>query len=123
MTIIVGVASPDGVVLASDSRTTSTEGDRYRIRSDTAQKVFAVDRRFGVATCGIAFIGADTIAGVMDRFLAQEDVGAERTIDEFVGALRRFFTDRLCKWLAEIGLSCGGRSCRRAPRRPWKGAQ
>lgn len=72
MTVIVGAASPEGVVLGSDSRTTLSEGQRHRIRSDFGEKVFAVHGRFGVATYGIAGIGEKTIAGLMQEFIAQD---------------------------------------------------
>jgi 20S proteasome alpha/beta subunit len=55
VTVVVGVAAPDGVVLAADSRTTSFPdgmGDqaRYRIITDTADKLFTIRDRFAVAT-------------------------------------------------------------------------
>jgi hypothetical protein len=40
VTIVVGVASPDGIILAADSRTTYTDGQRHRIGTDSADKVF-----------------------------------------------------------------------------------
>lgn len=103
MTVIVGIASPDGIVLGSDSRTTRIDGDRSRILSDSTQKVFAVAGGFGVATSGFAFIGRDTIAGVMDRFLAQVGDDFADGIDAFADALRGFFGDRFNEWLAAMG--------------------
>jgi Proteasome subunit len=101
MTINVGVASPDGVVLASDSRTTRTDEYGHRILSDSTQKVFAIDERFGVAASGFAFIADDTIAGVMDRFLAQS---AElEDIDAFSEGLGRFFDERFGEWMGDVG--------------------
>ena len=38
MTIIVGITTPDGVILASDSRLTRSFGESHRIVSDSAQK-------------------------------------------------------------------------------------
>ncbi len=73
MTIVVGVAAPDGIILAADSRTTLTFGERHRIGSDFAQKVFPICETIAVATYGWAFIGGRTIAGLMDEFVAQLD--------------------------------------------------
>jgi 20S proteasome alpha/beta subunit len=74
MTILVGITTPDGVVLGSDSRTTMLGADGRRILSDSAQKLFEVGP-FAVATAGWAFIGEDAIPGLMDQFLAQLDDG------------------------------------------------
>jgi hypothetical protein len=90
VTITVGVTSPDGLVLAAESRSTFTENGRHRIVSDSAQKVFQVGS-MGVATAGNAFIGADTIAGTMDRFIAQLDNKTSRDFDRLLGALGQFF--------------------------------
>jgi hypothetical protein len=90
MTIVVGVTTPDGLVLAADSRTTLGDGERHRIASDSAQKIFPVGR-MGVATVGDAFIGSETIAGKMDRFIAQLDQKAYRDLDRFLDSLGDFF--------------------------------
>jgi hypothetical protein len=92
VTIVVGVATPDGLVLAADSRTTFADGERHRITSDNAQKIFDVGQ-MGVATTGSAFIGPHTIAGTMDRFIAQLDERAYRDLDRFLDALGSFFND------------------------------
>jgi hypothetical protein len=47
MTIIVGITTPDGIILASDSRMTRSLDDGYRILSDSSQKVFE-DGGYGV---------------------------------------------------------------------------
>src|SRR3954452_9907710 len=67
MTIIIGITTPDGVILARDSRTPEGHDGGHRIISDSAQKVFEVGR-FGVATTGLAFLAGKTIAGLMDQF-------------------------------------------------------
>jgi hypothetical protein len=102
VTIVVGVTTPDGLVLASDSRTTFTDGDRHRIVSDNAQKIFPVGR-MAVAAAGSAFIGPDTIAGKMDRFIAQLDAKANRDYDRFVDALGDFFDAAFNEWLKADG--------------------
>lgn len=99
MTIIVGIATPDGVVLGSESRTTRSDGERHRILSDSAEKVFAIKKRFGVATSGMAFIASDTIAGVMDRFLAQHILVLPDSVDAFAEVLGQFFHERFSEWL------------------------
>jgi hypothetical protein len=93
MTIIVGITTPDGVVLASDSRTTRSAADGHRIISDSAQKVFQIGP-FGVATTGLAFIGGNTIAGLMDQFLAQLGDEGATDVEAFADALGSFFHSR-----------------------------
>src|SRR4051794_8524288 len=95
MTIVVGVAAPDGLVLAADSRTTRVVDQRYRISSDAAHKVFALCGRFGVATYGAAFIGTNTIAGEMDEFVAELTTGGvPDDVEHLAEALGSFFQTR-----------------------------
>jgi hypothetical protein len=95
MTIVVGVAAPDGMILAGDSRTTlSWDNGRHRIASDSAQKVFALEGGVGVATFGDSFIGYRTIAGLMNDFVAQLPDGVPRTCEDISNALAGFFHDR-----------------------------
>ena len=92
MTIVVGVATPEGLVLASDSRMTSVGDDgRHRIVSDSAQKVFRVGD-MGVASFGAAMISGETIGGLMDQFAAQVEGEQLRTLD-FATRLRDFYTE------------------------------
>ena len=102
MTIVVGATTPDGIVLAADSRTTFSEGERHRVVSDNAQKIFPVGR-MGVATAGDAFIGTDTIAGTMDRFIAQVGSRALGDFDRFLHALGEFFDERFKRHLEANG--------------------
>jgi hypothetical protein len=100
MTIIVGTTTPDGVILASDSRMTRKTDESYRIISDSSQKVFEVGG-YGVATAGIAFISDDTIAGLMDQFLALLDDEGRKTVDTLADALGKFFHRRFMAWVEE----------------------
>ena len=94
MTIVVCAASPDGIVLAADSRTTSTDGQRSRVVTDHAQKVFEIGS-FGVATYGLASLGNRNIRGLMDEFLASTKLGANLGVDAFARRLGTFFHGRL----------------------------
>jgi hypothetical protein len=98
VTIVVGVASPDGIVLAADSRTTMSEGQRHRISTDAADKVFEIGNTFGVATYGFAGLGARTISGLMDEFMATADEEICADGERFTNGLGSFFHER---YLAE----------------------
>lgn len=103
MTIIVGVATPEGLVLAGDSRTTNTfDNERHRIASDNAQKLFSVEG-MGVATFGMAFLGRDTIAGVMDQFAAHVSDAERSSVEVFAKSLGDFFDQRFTDALQEVG--------------------
>jgi hypothetical protein len=94
MTIVVGAASPDGIVLAADSRTTLSDGQRHRIATDSAEKLFGLQNRFGVATYGTALLGDQTINGVMNEFVAAADEDPCQDVETFAKTLGAFFTDR-----------------------------
>lgn len=91
MTIVVGVATPDGIVLGGDSRSTRLIGQQHRVATDNAIKVFSLCDRLGVATYGDAFIGSNTIAGVMDEFVAQLGNPETITASELANSLTEFF--------------------------------
>jgi hypothetical protein len=99
MTVVVGVAAPDGMILAAESRTSYIIGERHRIASDFTQKVYPVCEKIGVATYGWNAIGGRTIAGLMDEFVSQLDDGVPREADAIAGALGAFFHER---YVAEI---------------------
>jgi hypothetical protein len=107
MTIVVGVAAPDGLILAADSRTTlELAGARTRIASDNAQKVFLLVERFGVACYGAAFMDQKTISGAIKEF--------EPTIDENVTLI-----DLIVK-LGDFFQKKAIDSFEKANDRPWK---
>lgn len=94
MTIVVGVAAPDGMILAADSRTTYMIGARHRIASDNAQKVYSICGSIGVATYGDAGIGSRTIAGLMDEFVSTLADEAPRDAQAITTELGNFFDAR-----------------------------
>src|SRR5580693_6407932 len=66
MSIVVAVASPEGFALVTDSRTTVERKEQdgsvhYRVASESSEKLFLAQGRFGVATYGLATIGGRTI--------------------------------------------------------------
>ncbi len=94
MTIVVAVASPDGIVLGADSRTTLSFGQRHRISTDAAEKVFDLGG-FGVATYGLASIGPRTINGLMDEFIATTEEDEDCSdVEQFTRKLANFFNER-----------------------------
>lgn len=101
MTIVVGVATPEGLVLAGDSRGTLLDADeRHRIASDSVQKVFKVGR-FGVANYGALLIGTETVAGLMDQFTATLDGAEVKDAEELAANLQGFVSTKFSETLEE----------------------
>ena len=71
MTLIVSVIFPDGIVIAGDSRTTIQNEDGSTEFQDNTQKVFPFCEKFGVATCGRAYIDCKSIYCQMRLFEQQ----------------------------------------------------
>jgi len=93
MTIAVGVACPEGLVLAADSRA-SMFGEGYaRVATDFSHKVFDIGGRFGAVTFGWRFLETNTVAGVMEEFAAQTKLRDDVT--DVAEKLRDYFRDRV----------------------------
>lgn len=97
MTVVVAVACPDAIVLASESRTTQRIEQHHRIASNTAQKVFALWGRFGAATYGVATIDRLTVKGLIADFVAEVGDDAPEDTEGCANALGAFFAKRLAK--------------------------
>lgn len=93
MTIVVVAASPEGIVLAADSRTTNTRGDHHRVSSDSTHKVFDLGGIVGIATYGLATIGAKPIRVLIEEW--SRDHVAGKPLSEVADALGRFFQEQL----------------------------
>ena len=102
MTVIVATAAPDGMVLASDGRTTLRNGRRHRIASDHTRKVFAPFPGIGVATYGVALLAGQTIAGHMEKFAAHLP-STDATIETVCRELSTYFTSLLNEQATAVG--------------------
>jgi hypothetical protein len=71
MTIAIGVACPEGLVLAADSRSSLLSANKFRIATDYAQKVFEIGDRFAAVTFGWSTVEGKTIAGNVKEIAAQ----------------------------------------------------
>jgi 20S proteasome alpha/beta subunit len=69
MTIIVNVTVPEGMVLSADSRQTfkNNNGD-VRVSSDSARKLFQLNKRIGAATSGWAYLDGRSINSHVNDF-------------------------------------------------------
>jgi hypothetical protein len=108
VTVVVGVAAPDGIILAADSRSTwfDEESGRARIVSDNAIKVFSICS-CAIATYGYGFIGAQSIAGHIDEFVAQLDEPDELEAAALATELGEFFGARFDEAYPEFDAHLG----------------
>ena len=101
MSLIVTVRTPEGAVMAADSRTTwsTTVKDDKSLKttvgihfSDTANKLFLCGRRFGVSTCGDASVQGRSISAWMDVFQRNE-FSQKETVHDVANRLGVFFAE------------------------------
>ena len=79
MSLIVTVCTSEGIVMASDSRSTYNQTNakgkqitivKYGVHyTDTAYKTFLCDNRIGISTCGDGTICGKSIAGHIEHFI------------------------------------------------------
>lgn len=78
MSLIVTVSTPDGVVMASDSRTTLTIGatgsNQLIELSDSTYKTFLINDNVGVSTCGGASVNGKAISSHIENIRLQHGV-------------------------------------------------
>jgi hypothetical protein len=89
MTIAVGVACPEGLVFAADSRSSLLSANKFRIATDHAQKVFEIGGQFAAVTFGWSTLQGKTIAGVI------KEVNAQTPVPDDIGAASEVMRDAL----------------------------
>jgi hypothetical protein len=101
MTIAVGVACPEGLVLAADSRSSLLSANKFRIATDHAQKVFEIGDAFAAVTFGWSTVLGKTIAGAIKEIDSQTQFPAD--IDSAARTLRDAMKERIDAHIA-LGL-------------------
>lgn len=101
MSFIIAVHVNEGIVLASDSRSTyslykETNGQRILHngihRTDTTNKTFLCRDRFGLATCGVNTINGMPLAGYIEAFIRDKIIEKTKA-DEIPQLLIDYFHD------------------------------
>ncbi len=99
MTVALAVVTPDGIVVAADSRTTwGPPGGQYRILSDFTHKVFKVGD-VAVTTYGWALLLGKPIAGHFAEF--NRSLSRSVSVRDVADALADFMGDRMDEHLRE----------------------
>lgn len=101
MSFIITVYTNEGIVMASDSRTTYSNQvvlPNGEIRhnfgvqiTDTTYKTFICNSRIGLSTCGDATINSTPIAGFIENFIAQKVTDAD-SVEEICDKLIEYFS-------------------------------
>jgi hypothetical protein len=81
MTLILNTITPEGIVIASDSRQSySNARGMSRVGSDNARKLFQINNRIGVAISGLAFIKHNNelknVSNIIDEYIAKNNVSS-----------------------------------------------
>ena len=98
MSLCINTTTPEGMVLAADSRQSyrNMKG-MSRIGSDSASKVFQLEKRVGVVIAGLAFLPENgvlkNISRFIDEFKKKTDI-KKLSIEEIGKALQTFFEDK-----------------------------
>ena len=72
MTLAINTITPEGIVLAADSRQSyRNQKGMARIGSDNASKLVQLNERIGVAVAGIAFLEEDGVPKNIKKFIDQ----------------------------------------------------
>lgn len=101
MSFIITVHTNEGIIMASDSRTTyntsniSPDGIITNFigvqMTDTTYKTFLCNPRIGISTCGAADINNIPIAGYIEKFIS-EKVTNESSVDSISYGLIEYFS-------------------------------
>jgi len=101
MSLAINTTTPEGIVLAADSRQTyRNQKGVSRIGSDAASKLFLINDRIGVATTGLAFLQENGIPKNISKFIEQfkREVDVEKlSVKQAADKLHALF-DRKLNW-------------------------
>jgi hypothetical protein len=107
MSLVINTTTPEGIVLAADSRQTyrNLKG-MARIGSDNALKLFQINSRIGVGITGLAFLEEDGILKNLSKFIEEfkrEPNIQDMDVEEVAIKLHQIF-DRKYKWKEQLDL-------------------
>lgn len=102
MSFIITVNTNEGIIMASDSRTTYTstkidENGNQKILfgtqiTDTTYKTFLCNSRIGISTCGDSSINYIPIAGYIEKFIV-EKVTEDSSVEDVANNLTEYFNN------------------------------
>lgn len=105
MSLAINTTTPEGVVLAADSRQSyRNQKGVSRIGSDSASKLFLVNNRIGVATTGLAFLQENGIPKNISKFIEQfkREVDVEKLSVKDVADKLYYLFDKKLNWQEQL---------------------
>ncbi|MDD3984662.1 MAG: hypothetical protein PHY59_01940 [Methanobacterium sp.] len=108
MSLVINTTTPEGIVLAADSRQTyrNLKG-MARIGSDNALKLFQINSRIGVGITGLAFLEENGILKNLSKFIEEFKRAPniqDMDVEEVAIKLHQIF-DRKYKWKEQLDLA------------------
>ncbi len=108
MSLVINTTTPEGIVLAADSRQTyrNLKG-MARIGSDNALKLFQINDRVGVGITGLAFLEEDGVLKNLSKFIEEfkrEPGIDELTVEEVAVKLHKLFNEKY-HWEKQLDLA------------------
>ncbi len=108
MSLVINTTTPEGIVLAADSRQTyrNLKG-MARIGSDNASKLFQINKRIGVGVTGLAFLSDEGVLKNISKFIDEFRRGSKiekMEVKDVANELHRLF-NRKYKWEEQLELA------------------
>lgn len=98
MSLGINTTTPEGIVLAADSRQSyRNQKNMSRIGSDSASKVFKINDKAGLVVAGLAFLPENGVSKNISRFIEEfkKNInGQDLTIFEIAENLKKFFENK-----------------------------
>ena len=105
MSLAINTTTPEGIVLAADSRQSyRNQKGVSRIGSDSASKLFLINNRIGVAVTGLAFLQENDIPKNISKFIEQfkREVEVEKLSVKEVADKLHFLFDKKLNWQEQL---------------------
>jgi len=105
MSLAINTATPEGIVLAADSRQSYRNRKGVsRIGSDAATKLFLINNRIGVAVTGLAFLQENGISKNISKFIEQfkREVEVENLSVKEVAEKLYYIFDKKLNWQEQL---------------------
>ena len=105
MSLAINTTTPEGIVLAADSRQSYlNRKGMARIGSDNASKLFQLNKRVGVAVTGLAFLPEDGVPKNISKFIEefkQETEVEKLNVKDIADKLQYLFNKKY-KWQKQL---------------------
>lgn len=109
MTLIINIVTPEGIIMASDSRQTERNIKQFtRISTNSAIKLFSLNDRVIVGTAGLAFFADNTgirknVSDYIEAFKKDNKLDS-LTVDEISTKLQEYINNQY-PWEKQLDIS------------------